>query len=84
MTTSSTLTACPVRHHIAYFADSEGRLIEQSMWEGHKQLGACDLVKPYTKVKAKISAILQLLADRQMEPTIDNLLQVVNPARSGM
>jgi hypothetical protein len=71
-------TLMPVLLHAYFFSQLNGTLTEQSMTEGHSKQGI------FSGVIVKIRAILNLLFDRGMEPTADNVSRINNPASTGI
>lgn len=74
---------CPVAHHIAMFTEKKPNntpnlLTTESMTNGHTVQGITD------GVYVKCWAIQNLLNDRKMPHTLDQLLTVENPARTGL
>lgn len=71
-----------VERHVRWFATDDGLLTEESMTLGHHRIGV------YKGVALKVRAILNLLDERHPNQngtyTVAQLLQVVNPARTGI
>jgi hypothetical protein len=77
-TAAASVTKCPLARHIAHFATKSGQLTTDSMTEGHTVQDIHD------GVYVKCWAIQNLMTDRKLPHTLNHLLTVNNPARTGL